>query len=69
MPARARSTRAPSTGTLCAALTPKPLPLETLRPGSLVAHLDEDGGEAGAGALNPRSIYRHIVRCPARGHL
>ena len=37
--------------------------LATPRPGSLVAHLDEDGDEAGAGALNPRSIYRHIVRC------
>lgn len=40
--------------------------LATPRPGSLVAHLDEDGDEAGAGALNPRSIYKHIVRCHTR---
>ena len=39
--------------------------LATPRPGSLVAHLDEDGDEAGVGALNPRSIYKNIVRCHA----
>ena len=37
--------------------------LATPRPGSLVAHLDVD--EAGTGALNTRSIYKHIVRSHA----
>ena len=40
--------------------------LATPRPGSLVAHLDKDGDEDDTGALNPRYIYKHIVRCRAR---